>query len=70
MNINFKENKSYIEEVCLEELLKLYETPFYVYSQQRIIDSFNILSKNLHHLFGCFQKQNQILLRPEQLLIP
>ena len=47
MNINFKENKSYIEEVCLEELLKLYETPFYVYSQQRIIDSFNILSKNL-----------------------
>ena len=41
MTIFYKNNKPFVEGVCLNKLTETIETPFYVYSQKSIIDSYN-----------------------------
>ena len=45
MTILYKDNKPFVEGVCLNNLSATIETPFYVYSQKSIIDSYNIFLK-------------------------
>tara|TARA_Y100000590_G_scaffold51652_1_gene54245 strand:- start:2572 stop:3810 length:1239 start_codon:yes stop_codon:yes gene_type:complete len=41
MIINFQNQQPFIEGVCLDDLTKNIETPFYVYSQKKITESYN-----------------------------
>lgn len=47
MKIEFVNNKPYIEEVCLDEIVKSNKTPFYLYSQNSIQETYKKLSKSL-----------------------
>ena len=47
MIILFKNEKPFIEGVCLNELTTTMETPFYVYSQKSITDAYDKLKNSL-----------------------
>ena len=47
MTIIFKENKPFIEGVSLNDIISTQATPFYIYSQEVITDSFNKLKEAL-----------------------
>ena len=47
MIISFKNNKPFVEGVALDDLVKSLQTPFYVYSQKSIKDSYNKLKNSL-----------------------
>ena len=48
MIILFKNEKPFIEGVCLDELTTTMETPFYVYSQKSITDAYEKLKKSIN----------------------
>ena len=48
MGITYKNKIPYLEEQNLVEITNLIETPFYVYSQKNIIDTFLKLKKELN----------------------
>ena len=48
MVILFKNDKPFIEGVCLDELTKAIETPFYLYSQKSITDTYKKLKSSLN----------------------
>ena len=47
MAIYFKDEKPFIEKVCLNNITDLIQTPFYVYSQQAITEAYHKLRKLL-----------------------
>ena len=48
MIISFKNDKPFIEGVCLDELTTTVETPFYLYSQKSITDAYKKLKDSLN----------------------
>ena len=48
MIILFKNQKPFIECVCLDDLTSTIETPFYVYSQKSITDSYEKLKNSIN----------------------
>ena len=48
MIILFKNEKPFIEGVCLDELTTTMETPFYVYSQKCITDAYDRLKSSIN----------------------
>ena len=46
MKIKIKEKKSYLEGVCIEDILDSYKTPLYLYSQKKIFDTYKNLKNN------------------------
>ena len=48
MIILFKNEKPFIEGVCLDELTTTIETPFYLYSQKSITDAYKKLRDSLN----------------------
>ena len=48
MKIKIKEKKSYLEGVCIEDILDSYKTPLYLYSQKKIFDTYKNLKSNLN----------------------
>ena len=48
MIISFKNDKPFIEGVCLDELTTAIETPFYLYSQKSITDAYKKLKDSLN----------------------
>ena len=48
MIILFKNDKPFIEGVCLDELTTTVETPFYLYSQKSITDAYKKLKDSLN----------------------
>ena len=47
MTIIFKNKKPFIEGVCLNEITSTIETPFYIYSQQSIMNAYNKIKNSL-----------------------
>ena len=47
MSISFVNNKPFLEEVLLNELIQKVQTPFYIYSQKAITDAYTVLKNNL-----------------------
>ncbi len=64
MTIFFKNDKPFVEGVCLDELTTNIETPFYIYSQKCIIDSYNNLKNHLNAeiFFSIKANSNQAIL--------
>ena len=64
MTIFFKNDKPFVEGVCLDELTTNIETPFYIYSQKCIINSYNNLKKHLNAeiFFSIKANSNQAIL--------
>ena len=64
MIILFKNQKPFIEGVCLDELTSTIETPFYVYSQKSITDSYKKLkhSINAKIFFSVKANSNQAII--------
>ena len=48
MIISFKNDKPFIEGVCLDELTTAIDTPFYLYSQKSITDTYKKLKNSLN----------------------
>ena len=48
MKIKIKEKKSFLEGACIEDILGLYKTPLYLYSQKKISDAYKNLKNNLN----------------------
>ena len=68
--LNYKNNDPHIEGISLYELVQVCETPFYVYSQEKIIDQVNktkkILGDNI--FYSVKSNSNQAILRLMQSL--
>ena len=68
--LNYKNSDPYIEGVSLYELVKVCETPFYVYSQEKIINQVNktkeILGNNI--FYSVKSNSNQAILKLMQSL--
>ena len=47
MNIEFKKNKPFIEGVNINNIIESYKTPLYIYSQKKILETYNKLKDNL-----------------------
>ena len=47
MTLFYKNNKPFVEGVCVNDLTMAIETPFYVYSQKSITDAYNIIKESL-----------------------
>ena len=66
MGITYKNEVPYIEEQNLIDLTKSIQTPFYVYSQTKIVDSFkefkNILNKDIYYAIKANSNQAIIAL--------
>ena len=45
--LNFKNKAPYVEGVALEDIAKIQKTPYYIYSQAKISDSYNKLNEIL-----------------------
>ena len=48
MAIFFKNEKPFVEGVCLNELTSSIETPFYIYSQKSIIEAYHKIKTSLN----------------------
>ena len=63
--LNYKNNNPYIEGTSLRDLVKVCETPFYVYSQEKIINQVNktkeILGNNI--FYSIKSNSNQAILK-------
>ncbi len=63
--LNYKNNDPYIEGTSLHDLVQVCETPFYVYSQEKIINQVNktkkILDKNI--FYSIKSNSNQAILK-------
>jgi len=46
--LNYKNNQPYIEGVAVNDIIKSYKTPFYVYSQKAITENYVRLKNNLN----------------------
>ena len=70
MNIEFKNNKPYIESLCLDNIINSHKTPFYIYSQKEIEKTYNYLKKNLpaEIFFSVKANSNQAILKLMQNL--
>ena len=57
MIILFKNEKPFIEGVCLDELTTTVETPFYVYSQKSITEAYEKLKNSINAkiFFNCLK---------------
>ncbi len=68
--LNYKDNVLYIEETSIHDILKVCETPFYIYSQDKIInqvsDTKRILGKNI--FYSIKSNSNQAILKLMQSL--
>ena len=64
MTIFFKNEKPFIEGVCLNELTSSIETPFYIYSQKSIIDAYHKIKTSLNPeiFFSIKANSNQAIL--------
>ncbi len=64
MTLFFKNDKPFVEGVCLDELTTTIETPFYIYSQKSIIDAYNNIKKylNAEIFFSIKANSNQAIL--------
>ena len=64
MVVLFKNEKPFIEGVCLDELTTTVETPFYVYSQKSITDAYDKLKKsfNAEIFFSVKANSNQAII--------
>ena len=65
MKIYFKDKKPFFEDVCINDLIKSVSTPFYIYSQKTITDSYNYLKKSLSSeiFFSVKANSNQAILK-------
>ena len=65
MNIQFKDGKPYYEEVCINDIIKSFNTPLYLYSQTSITHAYNYLKKNLSSeiFFAVKANSNQAILK-------
>ena len=65
MNINFKEGRPFVESVCLDEIINFQPTPFYLYSQKKIYETFTELKSalNTEIFFAVKSNSNQAILR-------
>ena len=65
MKIYFKNNKPFIEGVCLDDIINSYSTPFYIYSQKGITETYNKLIENLNSeiFFSVKANSNQAILK-------
>jgi len=64
MTIFFKNEKPFIEGICLNELTTVIETPFYIYSQKTITNAYNKIKKSLKGeiFFSVKANSNQAIL--------
>lgn len=65
MNLHFNDNQPFIEEVYINDIINSHSTPFYLYSQKIINDTFNNLKKNLSGeiLYAVKANSNQSILK-------
>ena len=65
MNIDLKNKKPFFEGVCINDIIASNETPFYLYSQNEIINSIDKLKKNLKTeiFFSVKANSNQAILK-------
>ena len=65
MNINFQNDLPYLEEVCINDIIKSNPTPFYLYSQTNIINTYKNLEKDLSSeiFYAIKANSNQAILR-------
>ena len=65
MSIIFKENEPYLEEVCIKDIIDSNKTPFYLYSQKIIIDTYHQLKNDLNSeiFFAIKANSNQAILK-------
>ncbi len=65
MNIYFDNNKPFIEEVAIQDIVNSHPTPIYVYSQENIKKTFDDLKKNLSGeiLYAVKANSNQAILK-------
>ena len=65
MIIEFKEYKPFIEGVNLEDIYDSQATPFYIYSQKKITETYNSLKKALNSeiFFAVKANSNQAILK-------
>tara|TARA_B110000116_G_scaffold270850_1_gene289991 strand:- start:1436 stop:2680 length:1245 start_codon:yes stop_codon:yes gene_type:complete len=65
MIIKFHENKSFFEGVCIEDLIKSQKTPFYLYSQQHIENTYKNLKNTLNSeiFYAVKANSNQSILK-------
>ena len=64
MSIVYKNGTPYLEELNLTELTEKIETPFYIYSQKKIVDRYNLLKNSLNKniYFSVKANSNQAIL--------
>ena len=65
MNIIFHKNRPFFEGVCIEDILDSQNTPFYLYSQKNIEDTYKNLNNSLRSeiFYAVKANSNQALLR-------
>ena len=65
MNIVFNQNKPFFEEVCLDDIIHFQNTPFYLYSQKNIEESYKNLKRSLdcEIFYAVKANSNQAILR-------
>ena len=65
MMVKFIDNKAFIEEVCIDNIINSNVTPFYLYSQNIISETYNNLKKELNSeiYFSVKSNSNQSILR-------
>ena len=65
MNIEFKENKPFFEGVCIEDITRSCSTPFYLYSQKSIKETYDNLRSALSSeiFFAVKANSNQAILK-------
>ena len=64
MNIKFINNKPFIEGVCINDIINFHSTPFYLYSQKIITETYKDLKDNLSSeiFFAIKANSNQAIL--------
>jgi diaminopimelate decarboxylase len=65
MKIQFHDKKSFFEDVCINDLIKSIPTPFYLYSQKTITETYDYLNKSLASeiFFSVKANSNQAILK-------
>ena len=63
--INYKNNRLFVESVAIQDIAKTQPTPFYVYSQSKISNTYNELKKTLNSeiLFAVKANSNQAIIK-------
>ena len=65
MEIKFRESKPFFEGVCIEKIIDSQNTPFYLYSQKNIEDTYKDLKKSLRSeiFYAAKANSNQAILK-------